>query len=101
MRLGLRAVDHTHRCACACNAHAAPLAACRDWVQRVVIGLTLCPWARPAYNVDSIKYVQTEAATRQGIYFALHDEVQALASSVSYETAILVTPSFVGGFLEL
>ena len=80
-----------------------PLLACRSWVERVVIGLTLCPWARPVQ--PSIHFVQTEAPNREGVYLALYDEIQNLASGTPPEvpeTTILVAPNaFKDDFLEL
>lgn len=67
-----------------------------------MIGLTLCPWARPVQ--PSIHFVQTEAPNREGVYLALYDELQNLASGTPPEvpeTTILVAPyAFKDDFLE-
>ena len=33
----------------------------RRWVETVVLGLSLCPWARPVHECDAIRYVYCDA----------------------------------------
>eukprot|EP00966_Prymnesium_polylepis_P165621 3828615-Prymnesium_polylepis.1 len=58
-----RAAPRTPR-ACSRGHSETPLHACRRWVERVVIGLSLCPWARPANDAGTIRYVQTDELLR-------------------------------------
>ena len=82
-----------------------PLVACRSWVERVVIGLSLCPWARPAHDAGGIHFAQTDASSREGVYLSLYTELQTLAAGVPPdvpETSIVVAPNaFQDDFLEL
>lgn len=82
-----------------------PVASCRRWVENVVIGLMLCPWARPAYETGRVRFALSSSTTREGVYLSLLAELEKLASGLPPqvpETTILVTPNaFADDFLEL
>lgn len=61
------------------------------WVERVVMGLNLCPWARPVKA--SIRYVHTDADAL-GLYdAALKPELDLMAADSSVETTVVVAPN--------
>ena len=74
----------------------------RRWVERVVVGLSLCPWAEPLLSSGGIRYALTDAATREGVFSSLLDELDILSSAVSPpETTIIVAPhAFADDFIE-
>jgi len=39
-----------------------PILATRRWIEAVVIGLNLCPFARRVFDADRIRYALTDAA---------------------------------------
>lgn len=63
-----------------------------DWVDRVVIGLNLCPFARPVR--DQIHIAVVEATDPEAASAALHAELVALAESTELEraTTLLALP---------
>mmetsp|Transcript_44918 Transcript_44918/g.138477 ORF Transcript_44918/g.138477 Transcript_44918/m.138477 type:complete len:186 (+) Transcript_44918:153-710(+) len=66
--------------------------ATRAWVQRVVVGLALCPWAQPAEQAGKIRYAVTTAATAGDLLLALETEVRRLQAEPGLETTLLVHP---------
>ena len=79
------------------------LIACKAWVENVVMGLNLCPWASPAKS--EIRYVQTDAPPT-GIFETLQQEMALLSAGGDDcpETTIVVcpnAPSDYGAFKEL
>ena len=76
--------------------------ATRLWVERVVIGLSLCPWAGPAAVTTRYAHVATHDAG--GVAAAVLAEMDLLARSPpsELETTVLVAPEFCaddfGGF---
>lgn len=61
------------------------------WVERVVMGLNLCPWARPVKA--SIRYVCTDADAI-GLYEAsLKPELELMAADSAVETTVVVAPN--------
>ena len=61
------------------------------WVERVVMGLNLCPWARPVKA--SIRYVHTDADAL-GLYdAALKPELDLMAADSTVETTVVIAPN--------
>ena len=69
----------------------------RLWVERVVLGLSLCPWALPVYEQGAIRYAFTEArlpdarGERRLLETALQ-ECSLLSSATGHSTTIIVAP---------
>ena len=68
--------------------------ATRLWLERVVIGLSLCPWARPPYERGGVRIATTEASTPEDLSVALFREIALLQHEAETppETSILVCP---------
>lgn len=68
------------------------IARTRDWLERFVIGLSLCPFAAAPYRAGRVVYALSEGGSADVIYRdflrALHDFV--LADPVQQETALLI-----------
>ena len=71
------------------------LAETRAWVERAVIGLQLCPFARAPQVKGQVRYVVSEASDTATLLEALIDELQRLADEPAerVETTLLVHPS--------
>mmetsp|Transcript_17563 Transcript_17563/g.53101 ORF Transcript_17563/g.53101 Transcript_17563/m.53101 type:complete len:197 (-) Transcript_17563:18-608(-) len=70
-----------------------PIAAATSrWVNDVVIGLALCPWAQPARDRGGIRYAVTLASTPQELSAELASEIQVLQETSSIETTLLIHP---------
>src|SRR3954453_2418836 len=78
------------------------VAATRQWLEKAVIGLNLCPFAKPVHARDQIRYVVTEAETPEELLADLIDELQALAAAEpeEVETTLLIHPRVLNDFLD-
>ncbi len=76
--------------------------ATRRWVDRAVIGLNLCPFAKAVQLRGQVHYSVTAAATRELLLAELAQELVQLdhADPRQLETTLLVHPNVLGDFLE-
>ena len=74
----------------------------RAWVERVVIGLQLCPFAPAPALKGAIRYVASEAETPETLLEDLVAESQRLAASPpeELETTLLIHPRVLQDFHE-
>lgn len=72
----------------------AVVAQTRAWVDRMVIGLNLCPFAKAPQLKGRIRYVHAAAATPGELLQTLGDELRLLAHAVpeDVETTLLIHP---------
>ncbi len=72
----------------------------RAWVNRVVIGLNLCPFAKAPQVKGRIRYVHSEATTPQALLQTLADELRFLAQAPieTVETTLLIHPQTLTDF---
>jgi hypothetical protein len=78
------------------------IARTRDWIEKAVIGLDLCPFARAVYASDRIRYCVTDAQTEEALLADLARELLALhaADARVCETTLLIHPRAFTDFLE-
>ena len=57
------------------------VAATRRWVDRAVVGLNLCPFAKAVVVKEQVRYVVSPARTPEALLEQLMDEMQALADA--------------------
>ena len=57
-----------------------PVDACRTWVDSMVIGLSLCPWAKPVRDSGGLRYSVTQAREAEALSAALLHEIDLLQS---------------------
>ena len=72
------------------------------WLERAVIGLNLCPFAKAPHVKGQIHYVLSEAKGLEGLRDELIEQLQALAatSAEERETVLLIVPQMLRDFLE-
>ncbi|MDY6798783.1 MAG: DUF1415 domain-containing protein [Pseudomonadota bacterium] len=70
----------------------------RRWVERVVVGLSLCPFARKELEADRVRFVETDADSEEALLQALHAELQHLEDSPETETTLLILPAALRDF---
>jgi len=70
------------------------LAETRAWVERAVIGLQLCPFAKAPQVKGQVRYVASDAVDADDLLSALVDELRLLAATPAdrIETTLLVHP---------
>ncbi len=80
----------------------AVIAATRNWLEKAVIGLNLCPFARAVYAGERIRYVVSDARTIEGLLEVLAAELEVLAKTDENktETTLLIHPGVLGDFPE-
>ena len=80
----------------------AVVAAMREWLEKAVIGLNLCPFAKAVHVKRQIRYVVSQAETEEALIEDLLHELQLLASADpgDIETTLLVHPRVLGDFLD-
>lgn len=78
----------------AADGEAVAVAAMRLWVERVVVGLSLCPWAKPVEADGRIRYAHAVASDAEGVSAVLLSEIEKLGGAPEVETTIVVAPHF-------
>ncbi|MGV3720951.1 MAG: DUF1415 domain-containing protein [Actinomycetota bacterium] len=75
--------------------------ATRGWVERAVIGLNLCPFAKAVYVKEQIRYEVSGAATPDALREDLERELRFLAEAdpEAVETTLLIHPRALTEFL--
>ena len=78
------------------------IAQTRAWVDRAVIGLNLCPFARSAQATGRVRYEVSEARDPDGLLEDLGAALADLAAAdpAQIETTLLVAPWTLGDFLD-
>jgi len=66
----------------------------RNWVEKVVIGLNLCPFARRPFQGGMLRFVASEAQDEEALLGDLVKELQHLVDTPGYltETTLLIHP---------
>jgi hypothetical protein len=78
------------------------IAATQAWLEKAVIGLNLCPFAKAVHVKRQIRYVVSHAESEEALIEDLLHELQLLASADpgDIETTLLVHPRVLGDFLD-
>ena len=78
------------------------IAATSGWLDRVVIGLGLCPFAKAVQARQQVRYRVTEATDASQLLTVLDEELRALeaADPELVDTTLLIHPSVLGDFLD-
>ncbi len=74
----------------------------RAWVERAVIGLNLCPFAKAPQVKGQVRYALSEARDADGLRADLIDELNLLARTPAerIETTLLVHPHVLADFAD-
>jgi hypothetical protein len=78
------------------------VAATRRWIERAVIGLNLCPFARTPFETEGIRYAVSAARNVDALVADLDVELRRLhhADSADCETTLLIHPHVLQDFLD-
>ncbi len=76
------------------------IAATRDWLEKAVIGLGLCPFAKAVHARGQIRYVVSPAQSPQALVEDLMAELRALdaADPAAVDTTLLIHPGVLADF---
>ncbi len=72
----------------------------RNWVQEIVIGLQLCPFAKSAMMKDSVRFVHSDADTEEQLLLDLKGEIELLELDNKIETTLLIHPEVLHDFVR-
>jgi uncharacterized protein len=80
----------------------AELAATRRWLERAVIGLNLCPFAKAVYVKQQVRFVLSDAELEDDLLEELGEELLRLrdTSAEGIDTTLLVHPRVLTDFLD-
>jgi hypothetical protein len=78
------------------------LAATRRWLERAVIGLNLCPFAKAVYVKQQVRFVLSDAELEDDLLEELGEELLRLRDTPAQEidTTLLVHPRVLADFLD-
>ena len=89
------------------NGYTAPsanevIAATLTWLEKAVIGLNLCPFAKAVHVGNQIRYEVSNAQTPESLLTDLTRALQTLAAAdpVEVETTLLIHPQALADFLD-
>jgi hypothetical protein len=76
------------------------IATTRRWLERAVIGLNLCPFAKGVHVKGQIRYVVSAALTEDALLDDLEHELKFLTASApeDADTTLLITPEVLNDF---
>jgi hypothetical protein len=79
-----------------------PIAATRLWLERAVIGLNLCPFAKAVHVKQQIRYVLSDASTPEALLEQLAEELVLLRDTPAeqIDTTLIVHPDVLQDFLD-
>ena len=74
----------------------------RRWLERAVIGLNLCPFAKAVYVKQQVRIVISDASTERALLEELGEELALLRDTPAeqIDTTLLVHPQVLGDFLD-
>ncbi len=78
------------------------IAETRTWLEQIVIGLNLCPFAKAVYVKDQVRFVLSDATTPEALVEELAEELVLLRDTPAeqIDTTLIVHPHVLGDFLE-
>jgi hypothetical protein len=79
-----------------------PIEATQRWLEKAVIGLNLCPFAKAVHMKQQIRWVQSDAQGPEALLADLVTELQALAQAdpQAIDTTVLVHPQVLRDFAD-
>ncbi|MGY0610709.1 DUF1415 domain-containing protein [Luteimonas sp. A501] len=79
-----------------------PLEDTRRWLERAVIGLNLCPFAKAVVNKDQVRMVLSEARDEVALLGELGEELARLRDTpaADVDTTLIVHPHVLADFLD-
>jgi hypothetical protein len=74
----------------------------RRWLERAVIGLNLCPFAKAVYTKNQVRIVVSDASTERALLEELGEELALLRDTPAeqVDTTLLVHPQVLADFLD-
>ena len=79
-----------------------PVAETRRWIERAVIGLNLCPFAKAVYVKEQVRLVLSDASTPEALLEELVEELLLLRDTAAdqIDTTLIIHPDVLTDFLD-
>ncbi|MEP1472406.1 MAG: DUF1415 domain-containing protein [Halieaceae bacterium] len=75
------------------------VASVQHWLQGMVIGLDLCPFAGRVWRDNSIRFVDSTATSELALLEELKEELELLGNDPEIETTLLIHPNVLQDFM--
>ncbi len=72
----------------------------RQWVEQLVIGYNLCPFAKRELVRDRVRFVASRAQDEEQLLVDLENELTLLGTDEGIETTLLITPQVLQDFFD-
>ena len=80
------------------DTHSLIIRTTRQWVENIVIGLNLCPFAKRELVSNRLHLCVSDAATEEQLLIDLHQALLNIASDDAIETTLLIHPGVLNDF---
>jgi hypothetical protein len=80
--------------------HKTVISAVRRWVEELIVGLNLCPFAGREMVRNRISFVVTESVTEEQLLAAVETELTLLNDDATVETTLLIHPDVLQDFFD-
>ena len=70
----------------------------QQWLEKIVIGLNLCPFAKRELVKNRIRFKVSEAKSEEKLLEDLNTELELIFSNASVETTLLIIPNILQDF---
>jgi len=80
--------------------HSRAIASARQWLETIVVGLKLCPFANRELENGRVRFAVTDAETETELLMALRSELSVLTDDASVETTLLIHPKTLRDFYD-
>ena len=74
--------------------------ATQKWVETIVVGMNLCPFAKREVVKNRVRYTVSEATVLEQLLTELKAELELLNTDTSIETTLLIHPSMLQDFYD-
>jgi len=74
--------------------------AIKSWLNQVVVGLNLCPFAKRELASNRVRFMASAATTEEALLLDLQGELQRLEADPQVETTLLIHPQVLTDFSD-
>ncbi|QLE79351.1 DUF1415 domain-containing protein [Francisella sp. Scap27] len=70
----------------------------KNWVEKIVVGMNLCPFAKREVVKDRVRYTVSEVTAQDQLLMDLKAELELLYNNINIETTLLIHPNILHDF---
>ena len=72
----------------------------KKWLENIVIGLNLCPFAKKELIKDRIRFIVTECTSDEALLMLLNAELEYIFANDDVETTLIIMPNYLLDFYD-